>query len=422
MTNSLKDIPILIKNNKFSEAIERLNNLAEIEKKDSNYFFFKGISYLYLSEFISAKKNFSSALNIDEKNPIFYFYRAYTYTRLNEYEKSIDDLKIAISLKPNDFKFYNNIARSYQSIGKNDEAIKNFIKSFELNNNSKETIDGLLSILSKTKNFKIYNSNIIIAHNELNKIKIPYNPNQFIDDEEIKKLLTSTNNILDKYLQNLEFDREQTYRETQLSPNCKRHLKIFKTTSVIPKHCFGCYKIQVEVENVIEIIKLYLVFDKFNFKNNNSRKCMIELRPGISGKYKGLIFCNSIDESEAILKQMSQILYKNFNKKLNCKIKRGCSEYAIKYPEYNRLDSNAMKYNSNWNNTEESFDKKNPDMIFKTKLSPSINGITLFDALVFRNWIAFARLTGDESYKKICNKNFYSKFIEEKIKLKKEYS
>ena len=58
------------------------------------------------------------------------------------------------------------------------------------------------------------------------------------------------------------------------------------------------------------------------------------------------------------LKKLSQILYKNFNKKLNCKIKRGCSEYAIKYPEYNRLDESAMKYNADWKITEDDFDKK----------------------------------------------------------------
>ena len=276
----------------------------------------------------------------------------------------------------------------------------------------------MLSILSQTKDIKVNNSNLILAHNELNKLQIKYNFDEFISDQEIKNLLNKTNNIVNKYLEKLEFDRVQTYRETQLSPHCNRHLKIFKTTNVIPEHCFGCYKIQIEVENVVELIKLYLVFDQFKFENNNSRKCMIELRPNIPGKYKGLIFCNSISESEIILKKLSQILYKNFNKKLNCKIKRGCSEYAIKYPEYNRLDESAMKYNSDWKITEENFDKKNPDMTFKKNINPTINGITLFDALVFRNWLAFARMTGDESYKEIYNKDFYSKFIEDKIKLK----
>jgi len=418
MTSNLKDVTILIKNNKFTEALKSLKELSELEKGNPIYFFLKGISHLYLSEFNDAEENFSYALKLDDKNPNYFFYRAYTLTRLNEYEKSIKDLKNAISLKPNASEFYNNIARSYQAIGENDFAINNFLKSIDLNKNSKQAIDGLLSILSQTKDIKVNSSNLILAHNELNKLQIKYNFDEFISDQEIKNLLNKTNNIVDKYLEKLEFDRVQTYRETQLSPHCNRHLKIFKTSNVIPEHCFGCYKIQIEVENVVELVKLYLVFDQFKFENNNSRKCMIELRPNIPGKYKGLIFCNSISESEAILKKLSQILYKNFNKKLNCKIKRGCSEYAIKYPEYNRLDESAMKYNSDWKITEENFDKKNPDMTFKKNINPTINGITLFDALVFRNWLAFARMTGDESYKEIYNKDFYSKFIEDKIKLK----
>ena len=81
-----------------------------------------------------------------------------------------------------------------------------------------------------------------------------------------------------------------------------------------------------------------------------------------------------------------------------------------------------MIYKNDWKNIENNFDKKNPDMIFNKKLRPTINGITLFDSLVFRNWLAFARMIGDESYKEICDKDFYSKFVEEKIKLKQKYS
>ena len=228
MTNSLKDIPILIKNNKFSEAIECLNNLSKPEKNNTTYFFLKGISHLYLSEFNDAKKNFSEALKLDDKNPNFYFYNAYTLSRTNEYDESIRNLKNAISLKPDSAEFYNNIARSYLSIGENEDAITNFLKSIKLNKNLKEAIDGLLSVLSQTEKINISNSNIILAHNELNKIEIKYNNQEFISDNDIKILLIKTNNILDKYLDKFEFDRVQTYRETQLSPHCNRHLKILK--------------------------------------------------------------------------------------------------------------------------------------------------------------------------------------------------
>ena len=422
MNYSLKDIPILIKNNKFLEAIKGLDNLNDTEKRTANFFFLKGISYLYLSEFNEAKINFSSALDLDDQNPNFYFYRSYTLSKMNRYEESIEDLKKAISLKPNAAEFYNNIASYYQKIGLNEEAINYFVKSLEKNKNSKEALDGLLSVMSQTKDINVFNSNMVLAHNELNKIKIKYNSNNYIDDKNIKNLLNTTNTIIEKYIDKIQFNRVQTYRENQLSPNCNRHLKIFKTHNVIPEYCFGCYKIQIEVKNVIELMKLYLVFDQFKFENNNSRKCMIELRPKIPGEYKGLIFCKSINECEIILQDLSIILFKNFNKKLNCKIKRGCSEYAIKYPEYNRLDESAMIYKNDWKNIENNFDKKNPDMIFNKKLSPTINGITLFDSLVFRNWLAFARMIGDESYKELCDKDFYSKFVEEKIKLKQKYS
>ena len=59
---------------------------------------------------------------------------------------------------------------------------------------------------------------------------------------------------------------------------------IFNKYKIIPKFCFGCYKIQIDLNNVVDLIKLHFVFDNFNFKNDNIRKCMIELRSGISGK------------------------------------------------------------------------------------------------------------------------------------------
>ena len=77
-----------------------------------------------------------------------------------------------------------------------------------------------------------------------------------------------------------------------------------------------------------------------------------------------------------------------------------------------------MKYNANWKEFEKEFDKKNPDMIFKKKFNSTIRGITLLDALVFRNWLAFAKMVGDESYKQVTDQIFYSKIIEEKLKLK----
>ena len=66
--------------------------------------------------------------------------------------------------------------------------------------------------------------------------------------------------------------------------------------NIIPKYCFDCFKIQIEPKSVVDLIKLFFIFDTFKFPKNNWRKCMVELREGVPGTYKGFIYCSSVEE------------------------------------------------------------------------------------------------------------------------------
>jgi len=149
--------------------------------------------------------------------------------------------------------------------------------------------------------------------------------------------------------------------------------------------------------------------------NINIRKCMIETRSNITGKYKGLILSSSIEDAEIIKANIEEILNKNI-KKFSCKIKRGCTEYGLKYSNYNDLTDNAMKYNPEWKKHEDLIDKKSPELSFEKKTRPTVKGLSLYDALVIRNWLVYARLIGDKSYEKVTNQIFYSKPIENTLK------
>ena len=46
--------------------------------------------------------------------------------------------------------------------------------------------------------------------------------------------------------------------------------------------------------NVIDLIKLSFLFKNLKLENNNTRKCMVEIRNEISGNYKGYIYCEGI--------------------------------------------------------------------------------------------------------------------------------
>ena len=72
---------------------------------------------------------------------------------------------------------------------------------------------------------------------------------------------------------------------------------IFERHKFIPEFCFGCYKVQIEVDSIIVLIKLFLVFNALKLENRNTRKSMFETKTSTSGFYKDLNFCSSLNEA-----------------------------------------------------------------------------------------------------------------------------
>ena len=117
-------------------------------------------------------------------------------------------------------------------------------------------------------------------------------------------------------------------------------MNIFETHKIIPEFCFGCYKVLIEPQNVVDLIKLHFLLDSLNFDNENFRKCMIEGRKNVEGNYKGFIYCKTISEAEEILDKIFKQINIKINQNIKCEIKRGCSEYRENFPEYKNLKNN----------------------------------------------------------------------------------
>ena len=163
----------------------------------------------------------------------------------------------------------------------------------------------------------------------------------------------------------------------------------------------------------MELFKLYFVFDNLNLKDNNTRKCMIELRENVSGMYKGYIYCRSLDEANSIENQLKKILSKTIVKNFLVKVKRGCTEFGMLYPEYKDIKKN-MKYDEKWRDKEKIVDEKLKDQSVKIVSSnfKNLTGTTLRDVLIMYNWLSYAKKAGDLSYKKIFENITISKTIE----------
>ena len=403
MKLSFDEILLLVKDKQFKESLKYINKLIFENSDNFNYLHLKGTLEFNLGEFSNALISFSSALKIKKNDFNVHHLRGITYYNLNKFNEAKKDLEKAISLKNNFPEAYFSLGVLYFEHSKNTEAIESFLKSIELKKDFKKPIKHLIKALARTKNIKETNSNIVSKHNELNRINLYYNSTEYLDDKIISNFIEEINEIIGKNFQDLDFKETQIYRRNQDFLNCRRHKKVFDTYEVIPKFCFNCYKVQIEPENLVDLIKLYIIFDNISLPNNNIRKCMIENRVNISGKYKGLIYCSSIEESKLIEKKLNVILKNNLNKSPVCKIKRGCSEFALKYPKYNSFEKDSLNYKEDWKNYEALIDNKYPHLTFDKKIIPTIKGISLSDVLIIRNWITFARMKGDDIHKLITN-------------------
>ncbi len=335
---------------------------------------------------------------------------AEAYSNLGNILKDLGKLKDAeistrkaIELNPDFAMAHSNLASILIDYRKLEEAEKSLHKALELNPNNESIKNNLINLLTIYKPKNIKSNLLYMINEEFKEVNLFYKENFLITDNKAIRIYQDGLEIYKKYNLNLETNLSQIYKKNEVNLNCKRHKLIFNKHKVIPEFCFGCYKVQVEVDSIIELIKLFLVFNQLKLKNNNTRKSIIELRTNISGFYKGLIYCLNLTEALEISKKLNVRIQNNIRIDLISKVKRGCSEYPLEFPQYKEISTfgdQPMNYNENWRSIEKEIDQGNKNW---GKESKSIEGFNLNYFLIMRNWVAYAQKVRDESVSKITN-------------------
>lgn len=417
----------LIKNKSYKEALEHLNNiLLEKNIKNPKILNLYGIVQLHLNQLNEAANSFENAIKLDPN-----FIQAYNnlgnlYVKSGEFLKAIEMYNKVLVLKPDYPEGYNNLASAQNDLGRLEDSIKNYVNALNFDPNFISAKNNIIQVLT-FHNPKNLDDNIFTKSNsDLQSIDIPYKEHHEISDEEVILFYKKCKEISDKNFKNFNFQLSQIWRSNTINLGCNRHFDIFNNFKVIPEYCFGCFKVQVELYSVLDLIKLYFVFDKLSLNENNSRKCMIELREVVGGSYKGLIYCSSIDEANNILKDLKNILDKKINKKIKIVVKRGCTEFAIEHPKYKIIDIESedfMNYNEIWKEKESIIDNNTYKYLRENSVErkPTIKGVTLNDVLIIKNWIYYAKKIGDLDYKKLDNDIFISDHIERETSRQLEF-
>ena len=103
-------------------------------------------------------------------------------------------------------------------------------------------------------------------------------------------------------------------------------------------------------------------------------------------------------------------------------LKRGCSEYAISFPNYKAINKSGpqlMSYNEDWKSIEKDYDSLNSIKSSRI-ITPSLSGLNLQDVLIIRNWIDYAKGIGDSSVHLLNENIIFSPKIHNKAKTRIE--
>ena len=406
-----------LNNNKFKDALDEIKKLSS--ELPNNLMIDKLLATIYFKKMDwekSIKYHYKILINEKDKYKIFTNI-GFAYFKLGEIQKSIDAYKKSIEDNPNFEIAYSNLAISYIELGFYEKACSNFLKLLKINKNNIFAQKYLIYLLNFIKPENIKDHPLLEINSKIKSVVNNLNGGDFKKIDNLKKILTEGDDIIEKYYKNLSFEETQIYRKNSKDLNCKRHFKIFKNFNVIPKFCFSCFKVQIILKCVVDLIKLYFVFDNLNLKKNNIRKCIVELRNNVKGNYKGYIYCEGLEDAKNIKEKINDLLINDMFENYKIEIKHGCTEYYKSYPKFKNInlngDEEVLLYNKNWKIKEDLVDKLEPlrSQLDKKVWVSSIRGINLSDVLIIKNWINYAHLIGDSSYKKIYDKKINNTFV-----------
>lgn len=410
-----------LKLEKIDLAVE---NFEEAVKINSNYFEAYcnlGSAMIKLKKYQDAIINFEKAIKIKPNYSQAIYGKAYSLMQNRNYNEAIIYFNKFIKFDPKNADAHNAIGSCLISLNKFEDSLSYLTKAMNLQPNHKEAYENIMNLLKFYQPGKDYSNIIIELNKKIRSNKFEVNFKDQIKEEKIISYYNQIYEFLKKEFSINDFKEEQIFRRNELILNCDRHFKVFNTYNVIPEYCFGCYKIQVDLKNIIELFKLHFIFDNITLEGNNIRKTMIETRPNIKGTYKGLIYCSGLNEAEKILDFIQPILKFNIDKKIKLFIKRGCTEFNSSYPGFEKTNQ-SVKYDHGWKYKE----KKIDDSYYfdeNTNLKNSISGLTISDALVMKNWIIYAKKINDLEYKKfninISNTEYMQKKMSNQVEFRR---
>ena len=349
-------------------------------------------------EYLDAIETLKKAIKVNEKVPDVFVALGANYRMNGELKNSIASYRRALAINPTHVEGWINLGNALWENGSPNSASEAYIEALNIIPNNAVAASYLIDTFHFVNSQKSGRSPYVKANLAIKKLEASFVLRKFASNSVLNDFLSQCDSVLNTNELRVNYSNTQIYRMPNKSLNCERHKLIFQNHAIIPKFCFGCIKVQVDISQVCDLVRLFLLFDKSDFLSQNIRKCMIEMRNGVAGNYKGIIYCSSLREAEDIVKKL-QLRAENFiNIKPGYTIKRGCTEFEQAFPGYSEVvskEDKMMPYDPNWEQIEKIWDLNQSKKIFVP--SATVQGVSLADFLIIKNWFSYGQKIGDKT-------------------------
>ena len=399
---------------KHDQALVRMLRYLEIKPNNPDALVNLGSIYKDLGNLDQALASTVKSLEINPDNPIAYINLSSIYKDLGKLDQALASILKSLEIKPDNPDAYINLGVIYNSLDKINESIFSLLKALQLKPSNITAHNNLTSILQRPRESLIPNTDNIIETIDikLRNLKTPNMLEKSLDEKDIDKFLNEAFCIAKPIEKVLTTSKTQVfYRTKTTGPNCEKLTKFFESHNSIASSCHSCYKVQIEVNSLVELITLNFLMKSMSLKSDNTRKCMVELRKHASGFFKGLIYCTEIDEARQIAKEVESFIRERAKLNPAISVKRGCTEFTNKYKEYGEIGNFESLHQGPAQRREWEIKEKShfspEDRLIRLKT----NGVefNLGELLIIKNWIFYAKAMGDSvaisKYKNLRGEN-----------------
>ena len=109
---------------KYDEAVKSLDKATDIDPKNSDAWYYKGLSFYNLQRYLEAVKSLDKATDIDPKNGDAWYYKGLSFYNLQRYLEAVKSLDKATDIDPKNRDAWYYKGLSFYNLQRYLEAVK----------------------------------------------------------------------------------------------------------------------------------------------------------------------------------------------------------------------------------------------------------------------------------------------------------